>query len=262
MDKTAPWQVQGIGAPYGLDEPLIKQIGANLPVFLKAIEEFKAQQAKAGIDPEKLSKESVDYQRAIVTLTNTLENFRDVVVQDLLPAITQFVGYLDNIAHFATRLHNSPVSKQWRSPDGPKSGWQIIREHLWGRPESGETATAADGKSGIAPAPAPGSVEHGVKGVMDFFHKAGLSWEAAAGVAANLKRENSKLDPDLAVVDSNGQISRGLAQWNEGSPERYAQFKSLYGHDLAKGTFEEQLGFIMYEMSRGQDRQAGLPVID
>lgn len=93
------------------------------------------------------------------------------------------------------------------------------------------------------------------KSIIDFFKGVGAGDVQARGIAAMLYSENTKFDPN--AVNSNSG-ARGLAQWL--SKDRLADFRSIYGHDLAHSTGAEQLEFIAREL-RGKYRPVGRRII-
>lgn len=80
----------------------------------------------------------------------------------------------------------------------------------------------------------------------------GMGWtrEQAAGIAANLHHE-SKFDPEAVGDDGKAY---GIAQWH---PDRQAEFKRVYGKDIAGSSLVEQLGFLDYELRNGNEQGAG-----
>lgn len=113
-----------------------------------------------------------------------------------------------------------------------------------------------------APAPAAGSgtvnstgksAAGGTKeeqAAMAYFQAQGWSREQAAGLAANIKRE-SAFRPD--AVGDNGK-AYGIAQWH---PDRQAEFKKKFGKDIQGSSMEEQMAFMHYELTQGNERKAG-----
>lgn len=101
---------------------------------------------------------------------------------------------------------------------------------------------------------AVGNVPAGMKGSVDeamkFFMDKGWSKEQAAGIAANLVAE-SGMRP--GAVGDNGR-AYGIAQWH---PDRQANFAKWAGKDIRGSSFQDQLGFIHYEMTEGRERAAG-----
>ena len=124
-----------------------------------------------------------------------------------------------------------------------------------------DDAPAPTGAPG-SPAPAAGSgtvnstgksAAGGTKeeqAAMAYFQAQGWSREQAAGLAANIKRE-SAFRPD--AVGDNGK-AYGIAQWH---PDRQAEFKKKFGKDIQGSSMEEQMAFMHYELTQGNERKAG-----
>ena len=85
---------------------------------------------------------------------------------------------------------------------------------------------------------------------MAYFQAQGWSREQAAGLAANIKRE-SAFRPD--AVGDNGK-AYGIGQWH---PDRQAEFKKKFGKDIQGSSMEEQMAFMHYELTQGNERKAG-----
>lgn len=85
---------------------------------------------------------------------------------------------------------------------------------------------------------------------MAYFQAQGWSREQAAGLAANIKRE-SAFRPD--AVGDNGK-AYGIGQWH---PDRQAEFKKKFGKPIQGSTLEEQMAFMHYELTQGNERKAG-----
>jgi len=85
---------------------------------------------------------------------------------------------------------------------------------------------------------------------VSFFESKGWTKQQASGIVANLKRESAfKLD---AVGD--GGRAYGLAQWH---PDRQKNFAKAFGKNIRQSSFEEQLAFIDYELTKGAEKGAG-----
>lgn len=114
------------------------------------------------------------------------------------------------------------------------------------------SASAAElpvGKAALGPM--PGTVSSGnAKSAAAAFMKMGWSREQAAGLAANLAVE-SGLRPN--AVGDNG-AAYGIAQWH---PDRQAEFKRVFGHDIRRSSLDEQLQFVHHELTRGREQAAG-----
>ena len=118
-----------------------------------------------------------------------------------------------------------------------------------GAPGSPAPAAAGGGTvNSTGKSPAGGSKEE--QAAMAYFQAQGWSREQAAGLAANIKRE-SAFRPD--AVGDNGK-AYGIGQWH---PDRQAEFKKKFGKDIQGSSMEEQMAFMHYELTQGNERKAG-----
>lgn len=85
---------------------------------------------------------------------------------------------------------------------------------------------------------------------MQYFMQQGWSRDQAAGIVANLSAESGM---DHGIVGDGGQ-AYGLAQWH---PDRQAAFKRWSGKDIRQSTRAEQLAFVHYELTQGNEQAAG-----
>ena len=245
LDKTNEPLAQIYGEQFGLPEPIIRQIGANMEVFPKSIEDFNQQQKDFGIDADKLAKESVKLEQAFGKLEASMMAFWDSIAQEIMPVLTAVVEELNG---FLTP-----------KPEDDHSLQSGLYQWFFGTPEkhseaTPKGATPEEASSGETAFVTGDDVKPNARSIMGVLHRAGKTWQQAAAITANLQRENAEFDPALPVLDSNGRMSYGLAQWN--SPERLASFKKLYGHNLWEGTILEQLVFLMWELDHNF-KQAG-----
>ncbi|UPG89266.1 phage tail tip lysozyme [Luteibacter aegosomaticola] len=86
--------------------------------------------------------------------------------------------------------------------------------------------------------------------VVDFFTKKGWSREQAAGIAANLSSESS-LNPRASGDSGNAY---GLAQWHG---DRQQAFRAWAGKDIRTSSIQDQLEFVNYELTKGNESAAG-----
>ncbi|WP_151743010.1 MULTISPECIES: phage tail tip lysozyme [unclassified Acinetobacter] len=91
---------------------------------------------------------------------------------------------------------------------------------------------------------------NGRKEAFKFFTDKGWSKEQAAGIVANLQHESNF---NTKAVGDGGKAV-GIAQWH---PDRQANFKKAFGKNLKDASFQEQLEFIHYEMTKGTEQNAG-----
>lgn len=89
-----------------------------------------------------------------------------------------------------------------------------------------------------------------IKKSMDYFQGMGWSRAHAAGITANLGLE-SNFDPK-AIGDSGRAY--GIAQWHA---PRQQQFAKWAGKPIKDSSLEEQMGFVHYELTEGQEKKAG-----
>lgn len=89
-----------------------------------------------------------------------------------------------------------------------------------------------------------------IASAMQYFMQQGWSREQAAGIVANLSAESGM---DHGNVGDGGQ-AYGLAQWH---PDRQEAFRRWAGKDIRNSTRAEQLAFVHYELTQGNEREAG-----
>lgn len=85
---------------------------------------------------------------------------------------------------------------------------------------------------------------------MQYFVSQGWSKAQAAGIVGNIQKESMF---NYKALGDNGKAF-GLAQWH---PDRQANFKKAYGKDIRQASYKEQLAFINYELTKGDERKAG-----
>ena len=117
-----------------------------------------------------------------------------------------------------------------------------------GKPSSPAPAAGSGTVNSTGKSAAGGTKEE--QAAMAYFQAQGWSREQAAGLAANIKRE-SAFRPD--AVGDNGK-AYGIAQWH---PDRQAEFKKKFGKDIQGSSMEEQMAFMHYELTQGNERKVG-----
>ena len=85
---------------------------------------------------------------------------------------------------------------------------------------------------------------------MQYFVSQGWSKAQAAGIVGNIQKESMF---NYKALGDNGKAF-GLAQWH---PDRQANFKKAYGKDIRQASYKEQLAFINYELTKGEEKSAG-----
>jgi len=110
------------------------------------------------------------------------------------------------------------------------------------------------GSSGSS-APASATSSGKAKQAMDYFMSQGWTKAQAAGIVGNLQKE-SQFSNDVISGRKKGDGGKayGLAQWH---PDRQANFKKAFGKSISQSTFQDQLKFVNYELTRGTEQGAG-----
>lgn len=162
--------------------------------------------------------------------------YRAIAAADVLAAV--FARDWER-AKFAAGEFMSGNGKKYGTDDAPAPP---------GAPSSPAPAAVSGTVNSTGKSPAGGAKEE--QAAMAYFQAQGWSREQAAGLAANIKRE-SAFRPD-AVGD--GGKAYGIAQWH---PDRQAEFKKKFGKGIRGSTLEEQMAFMHYELTQGNERRAG-----
>ncbi len=98
--------------------------------------------------------------------------------------------------------------------------------------------------------PASGGTSGGQGRSMAYFQGQGWTKAQAAGLTANIKRESGF---NAGAVGDQGK-AYGIGQWH---PDRQAEFSKLFGKPIQGSSLEEQLAFMHYELTRGNEKNAG-----
>lgn len=107
-------------------------------------------------------------------------------------------------------------------------------------------------RSGATPQSGQTAGRGSAEEAMNFFIGRGWTREQAAGIVGNLDVETGGTFNPAAINDSEGAY--GIAQWR-GS--RRTDFERWSGRSIVGSTFQQQLEFIHYELTQGNERSAG-----
>lgn len=89
-----------------------------------------------------------------------------------------------------------------------------------------------------------GAPTQSAKKAVDFFVSKGYTKEQAAGIVGNLQAESG---PNLNISAlGDGGKAYGIAQWH---PDRQADFKRAMGKDIRGSSLDDQLNFVVWELS-------------
>jgi hypothetical protein len=172
------------------------------------------------------------WEPGIKGATTGLKFLKDLLVDMLVRA----VAVADAILSLAT---------------GDFSGAKIAAKvALFGIPGVGIQPGGKPAPAAMAPAAGGKGASNQEQAAMAYFQAQGWTREQAAGIAANIKRE-SAFRPD--AIGDNGK-AYGIGQWH---PDRQAEFKKKFGKDIQGSTLEEQMAFMHYELTQGNERKAG-----
>jgi len=86
-----------------------------------------------------------------------------------------------------------------------------------------------------------------------FFISKGWTGTQAAGIVGNLQAE-SGVNLKIDAVGDGGQ-AYGIAQWH---PPRQANFAKVFGKDIRKSSFKDQLGFVDWELKNTESRAGNM----
>jgi hypothetical protein len=106
------------------------------------------------------------------------------------------------------------------------------------------------GASNLAMKAFSGSEAGRQKEALDYFRSQGWTSAQAAGIVGSLTQE-SGVDAESRNKSSGAY---GIGQW---LGSRVTDFKNWSGHDLQGSSFQEQLAFMQYELSKGKEQAAG-----
>lgn len=88
--------------------------------------------------------------------------------------------------------------------------------------------------------------------VMRFFMSKGWTKNQAAGITANLQSESGSSFDNTIYGD--GGKAYGIAQWHA---DRQRNFANAYGRSIKGSSLQQQLEFVHFELTRGEEQNAG-----
>lgn len=280
---------QRYAAIAGIDESTFRQMWMNREKLRAQEDANRKRQKEAGIDADKYAKDSVKFGDALRGMQDRWGTLIDRVAIGWLPVATKVVEGLEGMAGWLVRT--DVASKGWlgtigsivaalgslkvagaalglagrlvglpgaavATARGMGAGGLAMRllgpvgAFAWGLGLGGEAQGATmPGGAGKAH-PSEGGAGTSKDAAMAFYQKMGWSREQAAGLVANLHDESAM--NHKAVGD--GGSAYGLGQWH---PDRQANFAKWAGKDIRDSSAQEQLEFVHYELTKGNERAAG-----
>jgi len=233
---------------FGIDEQSFRTYWLNVEKLAAAQEDSQKRQREAGVAAEDTSGKFLEFANSVDHLNDNLANLKTRFALDFVKPSTSVVQAIDNIVEAFNRMDKKLHDAKDTTYGGisNKSLFGRVLDHLFG------PAGQADGDSApISKKSDEIPTTKRLKHIVDYFEKQGWSREQAAGIAANLSRENSGFNPKLL---GDGGSAIGIAQWH---PDRRAAFKEQFGHDIRESSLEEQLAFVQFELTKGSRQLAG-----
>lgn len=287
MDKI---QRLKAGEALGFDDAQIRLLSEGS----QGLKDYRAQAEALGLLNSKQTGQAKELNQAMTDFDQTIDSIGKRIGSDLTPAVTELVtefvdfykankdwidlGIDKTVGVLADNLKLVAGAMALLGASGALKGLAVLRGiasiGAAGGAAGGAAAAGAAGASGAAVAGGglaalfySSSLNSGedeivrkrrqgqdssamAPKIMDYLVGKGWTREQAAGIAANLEQESS-FDPD-AIGD--GGKAYGIAQWH---PDRQAQFKKWSGKDIRGSSLEDQVNFLHYELTQGNEQAAG-----
>jgi len=96
------------------------------------------------------------------------------------------------------------------------------------------------------------TVTNNAQRAVNYLAAKGWTKEQAAGLVGNFQQE-SGVNLNTAIVGDSGK-AYGIAQWH---PDRQANYAKFTGESIKVSTLEQQLDFVHYELTQGDEKPAG-----
>ena len=235
-----------IGGIFGMDEHTFVQMWNNVERMTEAGDRYRNMLKNAGLDSQVVAEDSVRLGRAMSSLGASFDILGTKILHGLIGPMEKIVsGISGTIEQFTS---NDPAASRAafdkEHPEYLGTGAQSMLGRKYPRLHSYLSKGYQDLKG----------MSGGYKSARDetvrFFMSQGWSREQALGIAANLAKESSF----STTGTGDGGRAYGLAQWH---PDRQADFAQWAGHDIHGSSFQEQLGFVQYELAQGKEQKAG-----
>jgi hypothetical protein len=233
------WQAKPIAQVLGIDDQtLLAMQSGQLDKFL---DDYNARLKEVGVNEDDAAKKGnrlwteirgigVEFKLAGEAL---VENFYNPLLY-VIRAFETFVRMIGQVGKGLDVLTSSP--SQWLK-NASKSGF-----FSW-------HGTDLVGAPALSGAPNAATSDAASK-ARAYFQAQGWSAAQAAGMVDRLQKESAM---NTGAIGDGGS-AYGIAQWH---PDRQAAFAKWAGHDIRNSTIDEQLGFVNYELTSGNERNAG-----
>jgi len=230
---------------FGIDPDTYHLMITHFAELKKARQEALRIQKESGVDLDKQKATMLEYTHALDALSLRFDSFASRFLASMSPAFSFTTTWLGNIIEGWTYIFSSDAEKkamlQAKKPKRELSEPEKLDQRIMAGEQVGDP-------SKLPPRRATPTDPIGL------FQSFGWTKEQAAGIVANLQAE-SQLNPNaMGDFDKEGVAQAyGLAQWH---PDRQQRFKEYAGKDIRDSTYDEQAGFVDYEL-RNQEKKAG-----
>ncbi|MDR5757028.1 phage tail tip lysozyme [Caballeronia sp. LZ035] len=204
-----------------------------------------------------------DYAEAMSRLDLQFDKTKSTILGSLAPALTTFLGNVEQMVKqielrdFSVHAGVERV-EHFLTGDGARTNAELKAQGTESNVSIGMTKAQQfgnwiRGNGARTNAQVAAEPNANVPYAIDYFERHGMTRNAAIGMTAGLLHE-SRIDP--SAEGDNGQ-AYGVAQWH---PDRAAGFEKWAGHSIKTSTLDEQLGYVMRELTQGdsQSRRAGV----
>jgi Phage tail lysozyme len=269
---------------FGIPEQTFRQYWTNLERTIEEQNKWEASLRAAGLSGPQVNENFLQLSRQVSAIEDHFAIAGAVIAKDFLPILEKIAPEVENIVtsfakadaesggslgvaagaataglpllllksvrRFAGRLLGKgtggvgaalEVMEMMKEDSQNGNKVRSMLRSALGIEDPGEAASWAGAK--------PGKIGS-ASSIVDYFVSQGWSREQAAGIAANLLRESGF---NSGSSGDHGQAF-GIAQWH---PDRQADFKEKFGHDIRESTLEEQLAFVQHELTNGNEQFAG-----
>lgn len=290
---------QQYGSMLGIDGDTLLMLFKNYDKFRASQADFARRQREAGVDPQRLAKDSHTFGNALRSLETTLSFIGDRILNDFLKPLTQAITIADHLARDFISLDRA--TNGWATTLGTLGttalvAWiaKLLLARILFRSVATEAAAAAATAAAEAESLAAGAASRGILGrvvggalgvlggAAGFYF--GSTTSTAASSIDSPMNDSKKRDSIIQFFVSQGwtrEQATGIAanlysesgfdpnsRGDNGAAYGIAQwhaarqkeFARVFGHSIQSSTLEEQLQFVQYELTKGSYRAAGAAI--
>ncbi len=254
---------------------ILKDGSSTLKENLDSFKDVAEAEAKLSDQSEELRKETIKLKNEFNTLAlevmppviAALRGFEGVLGSDETKEnIKSFISGIGTVAHWfdvlgktigwvVARLSgNANDDYKAEHGDAPSKSYKDLKEISDKRKIDIANARRISGTSSESTKSSESAItssKGNSKSIVGKLVAMGWTPEQAAGIAGNLQHESGGFNP--GATGDNGS-AYGLAQWH---PDRQSEFKKFTGKDIRGSSMDDQLKFVNYELTKGNEEAAG-----